>query len=326
MLTISKGGYINIGEYALQSPLLNAGGIVKSAEDARRMALAPVGAVLGGSFTLDERTGNSPNGEIVYYHDPENGITYNSLGMPNKGLRAIASSGELQRMINVSHEHGKAFILNFAPVSDEPVEEVIEAARMLEGAGVEYLDALELNASCPNVVTGDGGRHEILSNHPQLLGEVLMELSDISINEGAFSSLFVRVSPFRSKSDALELASVLIDSNITAVSAFNTFPGGVPTKTSGEHILQVRGGAGGQSGTGMATRAEEQTRWLVDARGITQGKFEIIGSNGVGSPETMKERLDIGCVAVSATTLFWESSNWGNTASSLLQAYSELKL
>jgi dihydroorotate dehydrogenase len=315
---------MNIGPYQLEAPLVNAGGLVKSPEDVDRMARTPVGAVLGGSFTLDERVGNSPGGEVVYYHDPVTATTYNSLGMPNKGVRALAASGELQRMIDIAHDLGKPFILNIAPVTDDPVGEVIAMSEQLARAKIDNLDALELNASCPNVVLDNGGRHEILSHHPQLLGRVLSELSHISASEVPLGTMLVRVSPFRDAADAVNLAEVSNENGVAIVSAFNTFPGGRPTKKSGGAVLKVPGGVGGQSGLGMASRAEEQTGWLIDARTVTNSTFEIMGSNGIGDALTMKRRLELGCAAVSATTLFWQSASWGNAASRLLSDYADL--
>ncbi len=314
---------MKIGEYQLESPLINAGGLVKTVEDARQMAATGVGAVLAGSFTLDPRIGNSPNGEVVYYHDPASSITYNSLGMPNKGMETVAK--DLRDMIKIAHDFGKPFILNFAPVSDNPIAEVITMSEILARANIENLDGLELNASCPNVVTGNGGRHELLSHHPEFMADVLMELRDISANEVPFGSLLVRISPFRSADDAKEMARVLqARDGVDAVSAFNTLPGGRPLDAAGTEILQVPGGLGGMSGPGMCDEMERQTVWLVDARSEVNGTFEIIGSNGIHDAQSIQRRLNLGVSAVSATTLFWEAQNWGNAANEPLQAFSEL--
>lgn len=298
---------------------MNAGGLVKTVDDVRRMSQTGVGAVLAGSFTLEPRAGNGANGEQVYYHDSAAGITYNSLGMPNKGIVNVAA--RLNEMISIAHDFGKPFVLNFAPGSNDPRAEVIKMSEVLALARVEGLDGLELNASCPNIFT----RHELLSYHPKLLGEVLVELSDIAANEVPIGAVMVRISPFRQETDALELAKALQASGIDIVSAFNTFPGAIPLNEKGDQILQVRGGAGGQSGAGMTSRAEEQTRWLLEARSTIEADFDIIGSNGVVNAAAMKRRLDLGVAAVSATTLFWESRNWASAVDQLLRDYADLK-
>lgn len=314
---------MRIGEYEMESPFMNAGGVVKSLEDVKVMARTAVGAVLAGSFTLNPRVGNSPNGETTYYHDQATGITYNALGMPNRGLTEMAS--EVQEMQNIAHDHGKPFILNFAPVSANPVNEVIDLSATLNRAGVTELDGLELNASCPNVVTDDGGRHEILSHHPEQLGVVVEKLSDIAANEVRIGTLIVRVSPFQNhQTDAAPLLNSLRDAGADAVSAFNTFPGGVPIDATGKQILQVPGGAGGQSGPGMLTRVEAQTVALRNARNSVAPNIEVIGSNGIMTGEALKRRLDLGASAVSASTLFYESRRWGVAVDKLLAEFAEL--
>lgn len=313
---------MRIGEYELESPLMNAGGVVKSVEDVRIMAETGVGAVLAGSFTLEPREGNSPNGEIVYYHSPETGATYNALGMPNKGLEAV--SKDLPEMIRITHEYGKPFILNLAPVSFDPVNEIKDMSEVLVRAEIEGIDAIELNGSCPNVVSDDGGRHAILSHNPDLLAEVLHELSDISVNRLSVGSLIVRISPFLKEEDALILAHQLKETGVDVVSAFNTFSGGKPLDIRGYPILEVPRGEGGQSGALTAQEAEAQTEWLVAARVAAGANFEIIGSNGVTDALSMKKRLDIGAAAVSATTLFYESSSWGSAVNRVLSDFIEL--
>ena len=246
------------------------------------------------------------------------------MGMPNQGIEALAK--DLPDMIRIAHDAGKPFILNLAPVSDDPADEVINMFGILSRAGIEELDAVELNASCPNVVTEDGGRHELLSHHPELLGATLSEIHDISANELAIGSLLVRISPFREQADAANLARLLGDIGVDAVSAFNTFPGGVPLNAAGEHILQVPNGAGGQSGPGLANAAEKQTQWLLQAKEEAGATFDVIGSNGIIDAASMKQRLDIGAKAVSLTTLFTEApSTWRSAVDTLLYDYSQLQ-
>ena len=311
-----------IGNYEMESPLMNGGGVVKSVDDVRRMAQTGVGAILAGSYTLEPRVGNSPNGEVVYYHDEDTDITYNSLGMPNKGIAEVAK--ELPEMIRIAHDLGKLFVLNIAPVTDNPAAEVASMLGVLQNAGISELDAVELNAGCPNVVTADGGRHELLSHHTDLLGETLSEILDTSYHLIRIGSVMVRISPFRDKSDATNIAQLLVDLPVDIVSAFNTFPSGVPVDKNGNQILQVNGGSGGQSGAGMARRAEEQTAWLVDARDNAGSNFNILGSNGINNAGSMKRRIDLGARAVSLTTAFYETSSWKSTVDNILSDYVEI--
>lgn len=309
---------MRIGTFEIESPLMNAGGVVKTPLEADQMAATGVGAVLAGSYTLEPRIGNSPNGERVYYHDAETGITYNSLGMPNSGVDMLATV--LSMMQKRVHSREKPLVINLAPVSDKPADETREMLSRLSSGGNYYVDAVELNASCPNVVTADGGRHELLSHHPDDLAEVLAVLTDESrpIDIG---SVWVRISPFHERHDALQLVEVVHELGVDAVSAFNTFPGGKPLR-DGEPALEVPGNVGGMSGPGMSAEAEEQMRWLMDARSAYGASFDIIGSNGISDVRSMRRRLNMGASMVSATTLFYESTDWGGSVHEILEDFS----
>jgi dihydroorotate dehydrogenase len=74
----------------------------------------------------------------------------------------------------------------------------------------------------------------------------------------------------------------------------------------------------------MAALAEEQTKWLVDARSAAQAEFDIVGSNGIYDARSLQRRLNLGASMVSCTTLFWESSRgWGDAVDQVLQQFSE---
>ncbi len=311
-----------IGEYEMESPLMNGGGVVKSIEDVRKMAQTGVGAILAGSYTLEPRIGNSPNGENVYHYDETTGITYNSLGMPNKGIREVAK--ELPEMIKIAHDFGKPFVLNIAPVTDSPATEITAILSVLSEAGIDDLDAVELNAGCPNVITSDGGRHELLSHHTDLLGETISQIIEVAYCEIDIRTVMVRISPFRDRTDAVNIVKLLKGMLVDVVSAFNTFPGGVPLDSDGNYILQVKNGIGGQSGPGMADKAEEQTQWLVDEKNNARAVFDILGSNGIDNAQSIKRRLDLGASAVSLTTTFFETTSWKNSVDQILNDYAEL--
>ncbi|HSH17934.1 MAG TPA: hypothetical protein VK978_00985 [Candidatus Saccharimonadales bacterium] len=312
---------MRIGEYTMESPLMNAGGLVKTVADARLMARTAVGAILPGSYTLEPRAGNGSHGERVYYHDPTTGITYNSLGMPNCGMAAVAD--DLPEMIDIAHDHGKPLIFNFAPVTSDPIGEVIRAFEILEQKAIS-LDGFELNASCPNVVIVGGARHEILSAHPGLFGDVAGEISDISVNKVGIGTIIARISPFGNPGDEHGLV-VASKGSLDAFSGFNTFPGGRPRRPDGSDVLEVPGGIGGQSGPGMTSLAEAQTVRLLAAIKKHDADIEVIGSNGIADAGAMKRRLDLGVSAVSATTLFWEAQSWAKAADKLLRDYAELQ-
>ncbi len=181
----------------------DAGGVVKKPEDLERMVKTGVGWAEGGTYTLEERYGNDRDpqtgefrinpetGQVVriYHYNSRTGETHNSLGMPNKGADRVLE--DIPGMINVADAHGKPFVANVAPVSNDPVAESQELVRRFYEAGV---DAVILNAGCPNVVTEGGGRHEILSRNPEALGKVLVGLGEIGVGS-TLPPIWLVVSP-----------------------------------------------------------------------------------------------------------------------------------
>lgn len=281
----------------IESPWGNAGGVVKTIEDVEKMAHTGVGWVEAGSFTLEPRVGNSPNGETVYCHNPETGETFNSLGMPNKGMDIIEI--EIPEMARIAHAQNKPLVVNVAPVSENPSTESVELVRRAYAAGA---DAVLLNAGCPNVVTMDGGRHELLSRSPDNLARVLFDIGSV-----IDKPIFLRISPQVSSANMSRVISAIrLSKAVSAVSAPNTWPNHKPLTGYGEEILQVSGGIGGKSGPAMEHEAMKETNWAVRH---AQGEVDIISSSSIMSARSLQRRLSLGAVAGAGTTFFYEPVN-----------------
>jgi dihydroorotate dehydrogenase (fumarate) len=313
----------SIGHLTVDSPFGNAGGVVKRVEDVEKIAHTGVGWIEAGSYTMEPRAGNGANGEIVYYHNEETGETFNSLGMPNKGIDAVAL--DIPQMAEIAHGFGKPLVVNVAPVSDEPAGESIELVRRAYEAGA---DAVLLNAGCPNVVTEDGGRHEILSHNADALGLVLRGLSAQFATDKA-RPIFIRTSPmFDGKGDmsihkAFSILHVIRESGIIgAVFTPNTWPGHKPLDNDGRPILEVPGGVGGKSGPATVTSAAAETRATVsflDSSGI-----DVVSSGGIVNGKELRYRLDsASAVAGAGTTFFYESGDWEHDVDKLLWEFQD---
>lgn len=299
----------------IESPWGNAGGVVKTIEDVEMMAKTGVGWIEAGSYTHEPRLGNAWNSErnqfdnTVYYHNPENGETFNSLGMPNKGIDIVEK--EIPEMVRIAHSFGKALLINIAPVSYEPARESAELVRRAYTAGA---DGVILNAGCPNVVTEDGGRHEILSRSPDALAEVLKGVK----SEGVGAPVMVRISPQDTYDATWQIARVIHASKVvSAVFTPNTWPGHVPTDKKGRLVLEVPGGAGGKSGPAVSFEARRETAYAV--RALRGSGIDIISSSGITNALELKSRLDLGAVAAAGTTFYYESQNgWQEDTARLL--------
>lgn len=290
----------------IESPWGNAGGVVKTLEDVEQMARTGVGWIEAGSYTLEPRIGNSPNGEKVYHHNPETGETFNSLGMPNKGMDVVEA--EIPEMAKIAHAHSKALVVNVAPVSNDPITESKElvAKAYLSGA-----DAVLLNAGCPNVVTDDGGRHEILSHNPNALQGVLNGLSRVVER---FKPVFLRTSPLENYPKASWTYGAIPGGIVSAVFTPNTWGGNKPVDEEGRPILDVPGGLGGRSGPATADAAQIQANFATSLSSV-----DVVRSGGITNAFELRRALGAGAVGGAGTTFFYESKNgWQDDTGRLL--------
>ncbi|MGI9027963.1 MAG: hypothetical protein ACR2FM_03955 [Candidatus Saccharimonadales bacterium] len=304
-----------IGHLEVDSPYGNAGGVIKGVHELGVMAQTGVGWMEPGSFTLEKRIGNSPDGEVVYLHDPVTGETYNSLGMPNKGMDVVET--EIPEMAVIAHAAGKQLVVNVAPVSDNPVAESVELVTRAYEAGA---DAVLLNAGCPNVVTADGGRHEILSHNA---GALLLVLEGLKAVTEKFHPVFIRTSPLDSISKVHAIAEAIKASRaVSAVFPPNTWPGHRPLDEAGNPILEIPGGMGGKSGPATSPEAAEQTAWMKYCLFATN--IDVVSSGGITTGKELAHRMNVNRASAGAgTTFFYESGDWKHDVDKLLWEFSE---
>lgn len=302
----------------IETPFAPAGGVLKTVADHEAMASVPVGWHEDGSQTLLGRLGNAidpedPDAEtqrIVYYHNATTGETANALGMPGKPADVWVA--EIPEKVGIAHAARRPYIQNVAPVSDEPLSELVEMYRRSYDAGA---DLVLLNAGCPNVVTQDGGRHEILSRSPDAFEAVLLGLQPHVLKTG--KPIAVRLSPQNTVRDMRRIMHPIRALGIVStVFVPNTWPNFVPLSDTGEAVLQVPGGAGGKSGPATADAAYEQTVW---ASALLEGtKVDVVSSGGIMHGTELGRRLGVGAVAGAGTTFFYESADWQRDTDRLL--------
>lgn len=312
---------IRLGHLEVDSPFGNAGGVVKSVEDVEVMARTGVGWIEAGSYTLEPLPGNALNPETgqydrtVYHHDPESGETYNSLGMPNKGFDAVEK--EIPDMAAIAHGYGKPLVVNVAPVSADPAAEAKELVARAYEAGA---DTVLLNGGCPNVITADGGRHEILSRDPLALYKTLEALRPVVAK---YQKVFVRVSPQdTARHTILAVQAIKAAGTASVISTPNTWPGHKPVDNNGVPLLGVPGNIGGKSGPATAEDAYTQTVWFA-----SKSLLDVISSGGITHGKELHRRLawrrNGNVVAGAGTTFFYESGDWRHDVDKLIWEYQD---
>jgi len=308
----------------IQSPWGSAGGVVKSLGELAAMVPTGVGWVEAGSYTLERRVGLAVDplqpelgpSRRVYVFNPETGETGNAFSMPNQGRDQLVK--DIPEMQALADAFGVKLIVNVAPVSHYPVAEVRELVASVYSAGAE---AVLLNGGCRNVDTPEGGREEPLSAHPQILWDVLTEITPIVEKH---KPILFRPTPQESYAEAKQLYSVIRQSGVvSAVFVPNSWFPYVPRDRDGQPILEVPGGEGSLSGPATAEMSRQQTKWAVDL--LAGSNIDIVSSSGIMNAPELKTRLDLKAKAGAGSTFYFESvDGWIDDTQRLITKLTEL--
>jgi dihydroorotate dehydrogenase len=206
------------------------------------------GYVTLGTVTLNPREGN-PKPRI--WRRPPNALV-NSMGLPNKGARAIATNLSLERPAD------GPVILSISGLS---VEEFAECYRQLE----PLADGFELNISTPNTV---GVR---IFQDPDTLTNLLR-----TINESRTSTkpVWVKLPPHfddEQRDNVHRLIDVCVKARVDGLTCANTKPVNEPRASIG---------TGGLSGPPIF---EDMVRIVTDTYQYTEGKIPINACGGISS-------------------------------------------
>ncbi len=236
----------------LAHPVINASGTfdaiaAQRAFGAEVIARFPFSAFVTKTVTVEPRQGNSPP---RLWETPAGLI--NSIGLPNKGLRAYLGE-DLPRLATLP----VPLIVNVMGFSRD------EFAELVSGFGArDEVAALELNVSCPNVKTG----LEIGSDPGELtaLLHLVRPLTD--------KPLIVKLTP--NATDVASVARAAQEAGASAVSLINTLRGMPLEPRTGRPWLGAA--AGGVSGPAIRPIALAQIHSVAEAIAIP-----VIGMGGV---------------------------------------------
>jgi dihydroorotate dehydrogenase len=302
----------HLAGHELESPLVNAAGSINGVSiegilrEVSDLAQTGIGAITVGSFTVPPQAGNEATfGAPVYYYDAATGTTYNSMGLPNIGLEAAVRVSPA--LTTRAHERGKVVIYSGSPTNaPEYGNSVGQAARLAYELLGTDADLVEMNVSCPNVVTSGGGHKPILGYDLESMEELLTRL-DTEV--GDTGRLGLKLPPYLSAEErplVPRLAALLRRRRVFRfLVTSNTIPNQAPLHADGRPILTVPEGKGGMSGPSTKEVGREQ---LVLWRQHTD--LEIISTLGVDSGQELNRRLQLGAAAAGGVTFLWQSSNW----------------
>jgi dihydroorotate dehydrogenase (NAD+) catalytic subunit len=267
-------GGVGFAGLDLAHPIINGSGTFDAIAARRAFGDAllerfPFSAFVSKTITCKPRAGNPPP---RLYETPAGLI--NSIGLPNKGLEGYLRDDlpELARL-------PVPLITNVMGSTAAEIATLVEAV----DARAE-IDAIELNVSCPNVLTGLD-----IGADPRELEAVVARIRPISAKP-----LIVKLTP--NASDVPAAAQAAEAAGADAVSLINTLRAYAPhPRASGTPWLG--GGSGGLSGP--AIRAVALAQVAAVARRVA---IPIVGMGGIQSGRHAADLLDAGATVVAVGT------------------------
>ncbi|MGC8838003.1 MAG: dihydroorotate dehydrogenase [Anaerolineae bacterium] len=262
----------------LRNPLVLASGVLGTEPGIlQRVGMAGAGAVTSKSCSLLPRRGH-PNPTVL---DWGPGLI-NAVGLANPGVE------EEVRILREARERlaGEGVAL-FASIVAGTVEEFAEVARRISEAEP---DLIEVNISCPNVISEFG---ELFAHRPESAAAVtraVKEATDIPIS--------VKLSP--NVADIVSIAQAVAEAGADAITAINTVgPGMVIDVESGRPFLSNReGGISGPAIRPVAVRCVYRIAQAVDV--------PVIGTGGVMRGRDVVEMVMAGATAVGVgSAVYW---------------------
>jgi dihydroorotate dehydrogenase (NAD+) catalytic subunit len=262
---------LNIGSLRLRNPILTASGTFGWGHEYAKLAdLTRLGAVVVKATTLRPRPGNKP----PRVTETPAGML-NAIGLQNPGVEKVIK----EKLPDLRH-YGTPIIVNIAGDSLDDYAQV--AARLTESGLVE---ALEINASCPNCEAGG----MLFGLDPEMLGELVRK-----VRAATDLPLITKLSP--NVTDIVALARAAVDAGSDALSLINTLVGiAIDVEKRQPKLGNITGGLSGPAIKPVAVRMV----WQVAAANLG---VPIIGMGGIMSGRDALEFILAGANAVAVGT------------------------
>lgn len=261
---------VQLGPLTLANPVMTASGTFGyAAEFADLVQLDRLGAVAVKGISLEPRPGNPPPRVVETA-----GGMLNAIGLENVGVdRFISDKMPFLRRCACK------VIVN---ILGDSIEEYGLLAEKL--TGVDGIDALEVNISCPNVKKGGVAFGTV----PEMAAAVTR-----AVKGATDLPVIVKLSP--NVTDIVAMARAVADAGADALSLINTLIGmAIDIHRRTPRLANVIGGLSGPAVKPVALRMV----WQV----ASQVPIPVIGIGGIGTPEDAIEFLLAGASAIQVGT------------------------
>jgi len=261
---------VKVGTLTLRNPVLTASGTFGyGREFSDLVGLEQLGGIVVKGISLQPRAGNPP----PRIFETACGML-NAIGLENVGVdRFISQKIPYLKKINTP------VIVN---VLGDSVEEYGEIARRLDG--VEGVNGLEVNISCPNVKRGGVAFGTV----PEMAAAVTR-----AVRQATSLPVLIKLSP--NVTDIVLMARAVEEAGADAISLINTLIGmAIDVKTRRPRLANVIGGLSGPAIKPVALRMVWQVAGAVS--------IPVIGIGGISSTEDALEFLLAGATAIQVGT------------------------
>ncbi|MCX6292060.1 MAG: quinone-dependent dihydroorotate dehydrogenase [Bacteroidetes bacterium] len=275
------------------NPVGLAAGFDKNAELFDELSCLGFGFIEIGTVTPLAQPGNE---KPRMFRLPADEALINRMGFNNDGVKKIAQRLKKRKSpVIIGGNIGK----NKLTPNENAVDDYETCFREL----YEVVDYFVVNVSSPNTP----GLRELQEKEP--LKKILFRLQEVNAEmSGGVGSgqpavfrkpILLKIAPDLTNEQLDDIIEIVLETKLDGVVATNTTLSRSGLKTSPSEIEKI--GAGGLSGKPLAKRSTEIIRYLHKK---SNGKFVIIGSGGIHSPEDAKEKLDAGASLIQVYTGF----------------------
>jgi dihydroorotate dehydrogenase (NAD+) catalytic subunit len=262
---------VHLAGLSLGNPIVTASGCFASGREMDRFVdVGSIGAVVVKSLTKVPRKG-LPTPRMV---ETPSGML-NAIGLQNPGVDAW-----LQDDLPWLVAHGATTVVS---VAGDTVEDFVHVVRRLRG--VEGIDAIEVNLSCPNVEH----RGLVFALDPVASAELIRAVARV-----ADVPVLAKLSA--DASDVVAVASAVVGSGADGLTLINTILGmAIDPVTGRAELANTYGGLSGPAIRPVAVRVVHQVHSALP-------DVPIVGCGGVRSVEDVVQFLRAGASAVAVGT------------------------
>lgn len=282
------------------TPLINASGCnCSTTKMLSELVEAPgLFAVMTKSATLDPRAGNP---EPRYWEAPDRSFTINAMGLPNCGIKYY-----LEYYKGLGDRSMHARFVSIAGLSLEENKAMLDIIFSQDMEYYKYIDAIEINLSCPNLV----GHSQLAYDFNDLDSYLSELLPYIRARQDSFSAHYIAIglklppyfeaSQFDIITSILKKQNEVFDHCINFIHCINSVPNGLIIDPATEApVIKPKGGLGGLGGSIIKPVAVANVRAFYTRFKQAGLEIDIIGSGGIGTGTDVFEFILAGAEMVS---------------------------